>query len=378
MKIGILTFHFVDNYGAVLQTLALQTTLDKLTENLNADVEVIDYRPTYHTKLRKPFKSFKMLYNSASGSNLKKIKFALLGLKTNIFYFRRVAKYKSINKFNNKFLKLTAKIKTAKNLEQISNDFNGVFVGSDQVWNKHITDNQFDDVYFSKPFPPSCLAFSYAASSGNLIEKSDTEKFKELLKRFSKISSREKALSSQISEFSGRTCLTCVDPVFLLSKDQWIKLLNLNKQSSEKRGYVLIYCVYKDSNLIKFAKQYSEKHHLNLIEVYYRNSCGGELIYNASPAKFVDLIYNAEYVVTNSFHGTAFSILMQKKFYVFEPPKRNMRIKDLLCDLNIQKELLLSETVDYNKVKIKIEEMKDLSLNYLQSCIDMLDENSNK
>lgn len=186
-------------------------------------------------------------------------------------------------------------------------------VGSDQVWNNQILD--FDTSYFldftNKP------KYSYAASLGSLVSSPENyREYSELLKEFSRISVREKSAVDTIRTISGHPVSVVCDPVFLLSVDEWRKIAH--KYDAGVEEYVLCYFPGGASNNLKkhsneIAKKYNCKR-LIITEDWHDLLLHKDIMgYDVGPQEFIYLIDHAKCVCTDSFHGTAFSLLFGKK-----------------------------------------------------------------
>lgn len=306
LKIGILTFHNADNYGAVLQCYALQEALKKNFPQF--DVSVVDYR---NTEIEKSYKIIQRRKKT-------------LGNFTQFLYFPKLyKKRRHFVDFRKKYL-CTGSSKL--------NDYDVIFYGSDQIWNSDITGEDF--VYFGKNF--NGIKIAYGASDGGKI--TCVEKgLKNLLEDFNSISCREKCLSEKISLMLNQKILTVCDPVFLLSKDEWLKIA----EKPREENYVLAYRIAEnldfDSEVEKTALNLGKKavqiiYLKSLRKLFYKDQ---HFVEGISVERFLGYIANAELVITTSFHGTAFSIIFERPFYVLKLQNRAERITDLLEKISL-------------------------------------------
>lgn len=303
MKIGILTFHNADNYGAVLQCYALQEKLKEL--HPDDEVFVIDY------KCHKIVNSYIPRFNFKRPWDIWR-------------YLKTKKKCNKFQQFRKKYLNLS------------TDDFSFydmIYYGSDQIWNSILTDHDLN--YFGKDFSGKKIA--YAASDGNEMNY-DTEVC-DLLNQFSKISCREKTLTEKLQNLDIKPPLTTVcDPVFLLSKDNWLKIAELPKDEN----YVLAYKVSDNSNFDNEAEKLGQRLGKKVIQIVYVKPLRKLLYFrqnfaeSISPEQFVGLFAKADFVLTTSFHGTAFSVIFDKPFFVLAFNKRTERIIDLLSILGIE------------------------------------------
>lgn len=328
MKVGILTFHNAINYGGVLQAYALQKCLNKV-EGIEA--EMIDYRsPAVDRQY-----SFVSLKQSGS------IKAFLLWNATAVVRKQKKASFQRFVRDN---------IKTGPYVADLNADvlepYDAVIVGSDQVWNSSCTKG--DKSYLLDIEGSDVRHISYAASIGN---RKNFENFYNkyridcvnAITRFSAISMREGDAAAYIRKLTGRECFTVVDPVLLLGRENWIESLKefklqdaLTSKSNEK--YMLVYNIGNFSLTFLFAKALAKKTGLKIKAINKDikgdvKFAGSENCSNVSPSAFVSLIEKAQYIVTDSFHATAFSLMFQKKFFSVANPNSdntNSRLLNIL------------------------------------------------
>lgn len=336
LKIGIITFHDADNYGAVLQAYALTESIKSLDEN--AKVEIIDY------KISSIVSNYK-LFNISHDSSSKMCR----TLISSIIYLpiRFIKKYK-FNKFRKKNLTLSKKIYYKSN-DIISYEI--YIIGSDQVWNPDIT--RCDPIFDLEFCDETSLKISYAASIGkdNLsIEESNY--IKKLIEKIDIISVRENNAKKIIKQLTNKPISLVLDPVFLLDSNEWLKVL-AKKKSNER--YILLYMITDketEEETCKIADLMSKKMKLPVWYInisYKKEGYGFKHLRNVGPLEFLKLIYNAEFVVASSFHGTAFSIIFKKNFIATPPKNKSSRLNDLLSLLNLEERLILSrKDIDNN------------------------------
>lgn len=375
-KIGIITFHFADNYGAVFQCVALQ----KFLENIGHQVEVINYIPEYHTKSYRVVKTPRMLYQISikeGNSCFKAVLHSVTNLKKNIHVYKLYHKKKNFRKYRDKYMNLTTPLYTIEDFTKIEKRYNAIILGSDQIWNKNITNGKFDEVYFGYGFSQETRKISYAASVGNLIDEGDLPQFKKLLCNLSSVLVREKQLENQIVEQINLKSNTVLDPVFLLAKEEWMEFCKQGEGQRMKRPYLFVYRVLPDKKFYEAAKLLAEKKGLMIVEANLKCTIGGVADATAGPDDFLSLMYNAELIVTNSFHATALSIILEKEFYTHLPPNRASRLENLLGmleltdrELNDDKLLnLTNEKIEYSNVYQKLEIFKKESVAYLKESL---------
>lgn len=356
MKIGILTFHCAHNYGAVLQCYGLQEYL----KSLGHEVYVIDYRPSYITSHRDYVRFNPRFLLTKNIKLLPKVFWTQLKLSK-----YRNRRWNKFNDFITKYLNLYQ----IKGSNFDGHEFDLCIVGSDQVWNSRITGGKFEPLYFGVNF--KCPVISYAASTivNNFSDKEKNE-LSELLKNFSAASVREKKLSQQIKEFSGCEPVVVVDPTILAGKEAFISLAN-SKREEVKEKYILSYTIHEDPSLHAFAEKIAKAEGLQIIEIAstYTLHRYKTKLYDVSIPEFITLFRNAEYVITNSFHGTAFSLLFQKKFYTIRQNNEvDDRVESMLRQINLLDRFVQS---NYDGVQSKIDytSVEKNIWNYRQSSI---------
>ncbi|WP_312482562.1 polysaccharide pyruvyl transferase family protein [Sphingobacterium multivorum] len=364
MRIGILTFHFAHNYGAMLQAYALVTKLRK--EGFNA--EIIDYRHNYiykwHEKLS--FKDLVLRYLD-NGENI-----AIAFLKSLKNWKKQYVKDQKWINFNNFLLnKLPiSEPVLAKDLKKVTYD--ALICGSDQIWNPRLTDG-LQEVYFCGIGKSSAIRISYAGSNGEgQVPKEFVDQFELFISQLNHVSLREHALATFIRDRYKIETTTVLDPVFLLDHKEWQELLGEN--AVQQPEYILLYIFDEDPIIYEIVDLVSKKYGLAVKMISYQcnaaisNSI--EQIVDAGPVEFVKLFEQASYVITNSFHGTAFSILFNKQFVTYPPKYHRERIDSLVSSLGLGNRVIdnlaLPPTeIDYDLVNEKLYKLKNQSLSFL-------------
>lgn len=345
MKIGILTFHPAHNHGAVLQALALQEYLSSLFP----DTVIIDYRPSY---LITPYSLFPEKHRLHELTFTQKIKTIIKFIIYFPLRFYRIAKF---TRFGKKYLRLS---KTRYTADSDFSEFDLVVFGSDQIWNPHIT-NGFDPLFWGDlKSSRKIKKIAYAASAGDryylhlLDDGAET-----FLNRFDAVSVREKYLQDFLhsKDFSSEWV---VDPT-LLDEGMWNRKFPKAKRCSD---YILTYMISTPEGR-QTAKILAKKYKKRIIGI--SAEVGKKNIFRItyglySPEEFVRLFQNAFFVVTESFHGTAFSIINRKNFYtVRNKTNGEGRISSLLSLCHLESRLISSaeeisdDPVDYSDENLK-------------------------
>lgn len=353
-KIGILTFHDAANYGAFLQAYALQTALT----NLRIDSEIIDYKANFIRNTYSPYK--------LSGNKVKAI------IKIVLFSGDAKKRNKIFNDYANRYLNLSKTIKDSKeDLQMQCSNYHTIICGSDQIWNLNLTKN--NDSYYLPFTLGDTIKASYAGSFGDM-KLSDTSNTTRYLKDFKYVSCREVEATDELNNLYNINSTSHIDPTLLLSSSQWDEL---SVSCQHKEPYVLIYTVKRDLNLVSEAVSFAKEKGLKLIQISnIRRNKDIHYLANQSPGEFLNLFKNADFIFTNSFHGTVFSIIYKKNFLVekiAQDKSLNKRVISLLNILNIPDHILengvekIYDHLDWDNIFKIIASEKAKSLNYLSN-----------
>lgn len=370
-KIGTVTFHGAQNFGSVLQAYALQEFIKGLYDKFEkeCDYRVINYRTEYQ-------KSFYSIYKSVK--NPKNI------IKNAVAYRHSTAlkiKKQKFEDFLTNYINLTDEASKANELEKFGSDFDYYISGSDQIWNVRALD--FEDAYYLN-FVENGKKISYAVSMGPLDidwNKYGKEKYKALIDDYDCISVREIGTADKVEELTGKAPQINVDPTFLLTKAQW---KNIESDANYNEGkYILLYCLEPSVEQLSMAKSISKKLGLPILVTRYNNK--NDMIngfvkkYDSGPLDFLSYIDNAALVLSSSFHGTAFSMIYNKPFYVFNGMK-DSRISSILKiagieDRSIERmediDRVSLEKIDFSAVNKIIDDEREISKNYLKNALEI-------
>ena len=362
MKIGILTFHCAHNYGAVLQCYALQETLKKMGH----DVWIIDYRPKY---LLDPYRIF-YFRRLLSKNPLKIVRNSVCEL---LLVTMRKKRFLAFNRFINSRLRLTERVK-GKNIPQ---GFDAYIMGSDQIWNPKITDG-FDPVYFgSFGFDKGCRRYVSYAASMEAINLDDVACafYEKALKNFDSISFRETSLASLLQPLTTTKIETVLDPALLVDRNIWNKIAIKPKITAK---YVLVYQVRPDKNIRRIAALVAKEIGACVVEIAAELSVcfRKDRLQGESPESFLGWIKYAAFVVTTSFHGTAFSIIFNNPFYTVSlEDGRDGRSMSLLRDIGLSERMIDKDCcpsfseVDYTTPNDNIRLLREQSMNFLKKSL---------
>lgn len=362
MKLGILTFHCAVNYGAVLQTFALQEYL----VSMGHEVSVIDYRPEY---LINPYRISNVFIPQSSF--VGRLKYWLRSCMIMPIRFKR-------NRAFARFVK--GRLHLAKlNFADLANDYDAFIVGSDQIWNPRITEG-FDDVYFCNfAAARNKRTISYAASAGsveNILSSGKEEAFISKLSGIDNISVREMSLAQYLID-KGKNAGITVDPVLLAGKDVFAGIAQKPKR---EKPYLLLFQLWVNPKIVKFTEIVADRLGLEIVSISSSSESvkNTEILQSLSPEEFVGYFHYASYIITTSFHGTAFSILFGKDFNVVSTDRRNSeRMTSLLDSLGLGARMSdLHETpdishIDYLPVKSRLAEITEESRDFLNQSLSI-------
>lgn len=361
-KVGIISIHYGVNFGSALQAYALYSYI---TNNFkNYDVEIINYIP-------KRFKYIERFKNRKSKDFIHTLKW----LYNSIFFEFMNYKY---NNFLKKNTKISPKIYNIEDARKRYKDYNFLIAGSDQIWNTDYNKG-IDGMYYLDFASSKTKKISYAASCGK--DDYSKEEWKSIIKHlntFDMISLREKQDVDLFGEHKINNCCFVLDPTYLYNKKEWgliEKKLNINC------NYVLIYLLDVDGKeIIEKAKEYAHNRNLKTVMVctgLCKNKYKVDHIFNKlTPEYYIYLIKNASLVFTNSFHGTSFSINMEKQFVVFKRNNYNKRIDNILNVLNLKNRCIKIDDdinklgeIDYSKVNKRKEQLVEESKSFLDESL---------
>lgn len=354
MKIGIVTYHRTNNYGAVMQALATRFVL----EEMGHEAYYVDYWPNYHKEMYALFPTNKFIKLSLRG----KLSFLLSLMK---YYSSRKRRIENFEKFFQTHIYPYCR--------PIDDTYDVVIYGSDQIWRKQKETGDYNPFYFGENKIKTQQHISYAASMGILPDNdADKEKVKKLVAHLDRISVREEGLRQLLLSLGYENVSLSLDPTLLLSSEQWDKHLPTEPYNGKR--YALVYMLRAKAFNLNEIKKFADKKGLQLIVLngYATTKETETNITSAGPSEFIRLIKNAEYVFSASFHGLAFSIIYGKQF--FTSFKANSgRAESLLNQLGIKGRLLppkssipQNETpIDYNAVRNKLEAYRKEAFNFL-------------
>ena len=343
MKVGIITFHFPFNCGAILQCYALEHKL----EMLGNEAQVIDYCPWYHWNRYASYKNPFYYANKKlhePGNVFVRIKNGAKGFRDTVRSRKdakpRLVREEKFNAFREAYLHETRTYRSLRALRMRPPKCDLYIAGSDQLWNSKLTDNKFDPAYFLNFGRKKTRRATYAVGTYFADPQAAKAEIAPMLKKLDAVSLREARFLPDVMDAAGPSVPlhTDVDPTLLLTADAYEALLP--KEPLEKEPFILVYTMpgpaQKPTN--EAAKKLAQKTELHLIDVNgnpnaENRSVGDQRI--ASPAEFLWYVKNAAYVVTNSFHGTVFSVLFHKRFATILHRETGNRVSELLDKIGL-------------------------------------------
>lgn len=326
MKIDVITLHRVRNYGSSLQTLATQNYLIEKKCN----VEIIDYYPERYSS----FGLLKRLKNKSEKLAGNPILLFLARCIISISYLKKKIVFDT---FLKKHIKITSKTyKTEKELSDDIPDADAYCTGSDQVWNCYWNEGVDRPLYLSF-IPDSNFKFSFASSIGSSqVTPEQKEEIKELLNQYKFITVRENKGIDILNNIGISGAFQIIDPTLLFSAQQW------NKYASEKfrkEKYIVTYNLHHDKRIDDYANKLSINDNIKVYNISYNLHDiirSGKLKWCPKVEEYLGLIRDAKYVITDSFHATAFSLIFHTNFVVIYPEQASSRLRSILELVNLK------------------------------------------
>lgn len=374
MKIGIITWFRYENYGTKLQAIALQNYLSE--EGYIA--ELIDFKVPVPSKSKK-----QKLYIRF----FRRLNFCVLQFAKKVYKNELSIRSKRMESIIQEMCLVSKEIRSKGEFIEICNQVDLIICGSDQIWNP----NWYDPYYFAD-FPEiKTRKISYAPSIGvQEIPEYLKPSIKDSLKNFSLITVREEKASMLLEPLIGYRPLKVLDPTMLFSGQEWQKRLRIIRAEEKKEPYILCYFLSDNRNHFLAAKRFATERNLQIKLIpqegfsFFQKA---EKYPEAGVREFLELILNSKYVITDSFHGTVFSILFEKELYVFERFKndkffsQNDRVRELMNQFGLEERLIAynskrifdKKNIDFKKVNCHLDYLKLQSKNILDYGVKMQD-----
>lgn len=371
-KIGIITFHNSYNCGSMLESYAMQKSIE---DYCNKKVEIINFSNEGQRNL------YNVFFKNNSMKNILKNILLLSNYK------RLKMNNKKYEEFRDENFYLSNNMYTKSN-ELNDNNYECVVSGSDQIWNITIPDA--DDAYFL-PWVKKAKKIAYAPSFGskNIMKYAeDPDKYKKYLLAYDCLSIRENNGQKWIKDMINKNVPVLVDPTLILTSSHYDKILA--KDIEEKEKYIFFYCPSFDQKICKYVKKIAKKYNLKVITWSCKSYStklikryGFELAKYENPSSYLYYIKNAELVLTTSFHGTIFSTIYKKKFFTIKNGDMygdDDRVITLLTQLNMLDKLIPYDfddnfnylgDIDYSKYDEQIKKLREDAVKYLVDSINV-------
>jgi hypothetical protein len=370
MKISIITRHAPSNYGSLLQAIATQ----KIIQSLGHKASIINYIRKDECGLKGVTTLLK--YKKEWENNIfKKILYILLRYPSDKY---AEIKFSRMRKRN---LDLTPRFSSHIELKEASfiKETDVFLTGSDQVWGP-VADGKPDSAYFLSFTPHNSYKVSYAGSFGKTeFNESTLALYKEWLKDYNHITIREDSAVDILKKLELPCFGQVLDPTLLITAEEWSQFIT---QPTTQKPYVLVYQIHNNPILDQYAIAFAKKANLPLYRIspsLHQIKRGGKFIYLPEIGDFISYIKNATYIITDSFHGTAFSINFNKNFIEILPnTKTGTRNQSILKLTKLEKRIitnyndfsLMNQPIDYSEVNKIIKQERAKSINILERIIN--------
>lgn len=362
MKTEIITFHNTSNFGATLQCAALSRFLSEH----GFETEVVNYLPPYVTDkigLKKEMKKISRSKNKVKAT-LKGIAYLLHAKQLK----RRKERFES---FIREHLTLSREYTSFGSLCAAPPQADFYICGSDQIWNPALTGGELDEAFFLKFAEGKKIA--YGASMGEYDIESHAAELKTLVSDFQALSVREASTAGRLAPAINKSVSTVLDCTLLLNKEAYADFEQPVRTCG--KPYLLYYGMQNSSVGDTLAQQISAERNIMIVDISpnpFHLLKGAEKRIDIGPGEFLTLIKNADYVVTNSFHGTVFSILYEKEFVSTLHSTRSGRVVDLLKALGLSERIAVNTDIqnmgpiDYASVRRALAEQRKESFAFLK------------
>lgn len=376
MRIGILTLPPHDNYGGILQAYALQTVL----EHMGHDVVVFN----------KPIKKKKLLFPMSILHYIVRFIKKYVFRKPNVYVFveKKIYKYQKVNTlYTNAFVKKYLHNVYIDSLEDVKNEYDAIIVGSDQVWrnlyfNVSWETTNSEDAYLAFTKGWNIWRIAYAASFGvDYLELDDTDilKCKDAIQKFKAVSVREKTGVDICKKHFNVDAKWVADPTLLLDANDYLTLAK-DSNSLFTGKYILKYALDEAEEIYCLAHKLEEQKGIPMKELKTHEKDSLSDIKNCTRRPVEEWLYafaHADYILTDSFHGTVFSILFHKQFTVIANKERGItRFTSLLSMFGLEDRLIFSPNeykqlpdIDYDKVDIRLEQRRSEALDFISKAL---------
>lgn len=383
-KIGLAIVYDYPDYGSMLQALATQLTVERLgyeplalnTARLKGDIAKRKYR---------------YFASNVFDLSIVKEKSKIVGKKLRKlidkgFASRHAMRVRAFEAFNRRYFKETRPFESWQDMAEACRDYDAVVVGSDQLW---LPSNVAADYYTLSWVPDEVRRVCYATSFGiGAVPAKYAALYRRFLSRINFLSARETSGQKIIRDLTGRDVPLVCDPALLLDADAWDAIATPGRLVSDK--YVFCYFMGDNPEQRDFARRLADSHGCRVVSLLHLDQYipsdehyADSAPYDVSPADFINLVKNAEYVCTDSFHGTVFSVIYHRDFFTFKRFNKkaslstNTRIFSLLDRLGLADRLFTAQEdptadwhiADYDKIDAVVADFRASSLKYLTDAL---------
>ena len=386
--IGLVTCYFHHNYGSMLQAYATEMVMDKI----GVTYETIACKaPINYMEENKILYIIKKLLIADWKMRLGKMKIEREKKKNPVFAKNWQIRDVAFNKFADEAFHLSPLCKTRSELTEMAKNYSAFLVGSDQLWR---TDSVEHGYYTLEWVPDDIRKIAYSTSIGvKKIPWFQVKKNRRFMNRFDFMALREQSACDLVYRLTGRKVQVVLDPTLLFTGDQWMKIQNKEPLTNGK--YIFCYFLGNNPNQRELVKKLKDKTGMKIVALQHLDeyipsdeSFADETPYDVGPAEFLNYIRNSEYVCTDSFHCSVFSILYKKKFFTFsrfsETAKQstNTRIDNLLnitglserrVNAGMSVDEILNLQLDFNYADKKLDELRKSSIDYLKNALKGLE-----
>lgn len=388
MRIGIASCYYNRNYGSMLQAYATQKIIEKLGYEA---ITIQCLSPiNYMTQSKAKYYFHKLCNVDILRSKIRQYKGRKNAAGNREYLSNKAIRNGKFDGFYKEYIHLSKLNKTREDLTKLSATLDAVVVGSDMLW--HPVNIEHD--YYTLTFVPDTVKrIAYATSFGTtIIPKYQRKQARDFLERFNAISVREQSGLKVIKELGvTKKAQVVLDPTLLFTADEWMDIQKEVPVIDEK--YIFCYFLGVNQEHRKMANELKDKTEYKIVTLPHLDeyvsddeTFGDYQLFDIGPSEFVNLIRNAEYVLTDSFHGTCFSILNHKKFLTFNrfqaknSQSTNTRIDSLLGNLHMEERRVTSSNcdikkkaekeIDYEKADEILRNMRKESYEYLKTAIE--------
>jgi len=351
MRIGILTYHFSYNFGAMIQAFALRRAIKDMVSPDDV-VDIINYKPASFQNEGEGSLDNRILHRTEKRERFLKEKCDIQGVRVSNIYH--------------------------------APEYDYYITGSDQVWNPNLPVYDETSEYFLDFVRDGKIRISYAASIGEDVSKDiNISLFEKNIPKFNYLSIREQSHIPFIEQFTDKRCVGVLDPTFLIDKNIYEQMMPSRKKESD-HILCVTYNMKARRRIYDLANRYAILNHLKIIHMDtevspYMFLNDEETMNYEGIEEILWAIRNAKMVITDSFHFMVFSIIFHKPFYLM-PSARNVRVLDLLQYLQLEDRILrdniklqdLDEHIDYEEVDELIADKKNISLEFLKTALNIV------